>query len=138
MYPLNFLVLLFLLVLLGIFIHFGVLVAAFDKLGLTSGQALVLMCMALLGSTINLPLCLVRVNQTEISKQRQVWSWPQLQRRYTGRTLIAVNVGGALLPLSFSLYLLLTREVALSSLLVAVVIVTWASYWLSRPIVNAP
>lgn len=53
---------------------------------------------------------------------------------FTGYTRVAVNVGGCLVPLMFSFYLVRHTSLAVSHLLLATGIVTAVSYGMSRPI----
>ena len=53
---------------------------------------------------------------------------------FTGRTLIAVNVGGAIIPITFSLYLLTRFGLNLFEVLITVTLVTLISYRFSRPL----
>ncbi len=95
-------------VLLVILIEINILRYAYTRLGVSSGTALLLLFASLIGSYVNIP----------------VWEFPESSVRsgqevvYFGvhyvipvveqwpRTVIAVNVGGALIPTALSLYLL--------------------------------
>ena len=48
--------------------------------------------------------------------------------------MIAINVGGALIPILFSLYLFLSQSLPLFTVLLAIAIVAAISYGFSRPI----
>ncbi|HWO99563.1 MAG TPA: DUF1614 domain-containing protein [Methylococcus sp.] len=107
----------------------------FEKLGLDPGSALMLMATSLFGSAINLPLGSVKAERPPEPPQLP---FPGLLRPppipFTGRTQIAVNVGGGLVPLFFSIYLLRHSEIPLLTLLLAILIVAIVAYWFSRPI----
>jgi uncharacterized membrane protein len=53
---------------------------------------------------------------------------------FEGKTTIAVNVGGCLIPLGFSLYLLANTAVSIFHALLGIFLVTVVSYISSRPI----
>ncbi len=53
---------------------------------------------------------------------------------YRGQTLIAINVGGAVLPLIYSVTLYLLFPVSITSILLIIITTTLASFLLSRPI----
>ena len=73
---------------------------SFGELGLSPDTALVLILLMLIGSLINIPLTRQRVVQTRPTSFRGMFG-PQ-PSHYTG---VAVNVGGAIIPLCLSLYL---------------------------------
>lgn len=119
------------------FVHVGILAVAFEKLGLSEESAILLFFVSLIGSVINLPLLSVRANApiTPVPppQWRGILRMPRLPP-FTGRTVIAVNVGGALVPTMFSAYLI--QHSALDPVRVALAtgIVTWVAYAFSRPI----
>jgi uncharacterized membrane protein len=128
-----FLVGLFLLIV--VLIQIRVLQYAYAKLGLSSGAALLLLLASLIGSYFNIPLAElpereVRSGQVvEFFGMRYVVpvvaDWP--------RTVIAVNVGGALIPSLLSFYLLLKNRIW-SSAAVATLVVAVACYLLAQPV----
>ena len=105
--PLYFALLLAALVLLATFVQVGALTLAFDKLGLSANSALLLLSSSLIGSLINLPLFSVKAEGPPPpvpAPFRSLLRLPQME--FTGKTVVTVNVGGCLVPLGFSLYLL--------------------------------
>ena len=52
---------------------------------------------------------------------------------YHGVTVIAVNVGGCIVPVLFSMYLLTQSEIALTQIFLAVITLTAVSYAVARP-----
>lgn len=136
--PFSPLRLLLLIVVLGILlamIQVGLLAIAFEKLGLSADSGLLLLFSALSGSLINLPLA--RVSAVAPPEPPPV-IWEGLLRssqlRFDGSTLIAVNVGGCIIPVFFSVYLLRNTPLPFVEVLAAVAIVTLVSYSFSRPI----
>lgn len=124
-----------LFVLLLILIQVRVLHFAYTRLGLSSGVALFLLLASLLGSYVNIP----------------VWHFPE-QRILTNQeigifgmryvvptvadwpgTVIAVNVGGAVIPGLLSLYLLIRNNLWVSGV-IATACVAAACYALAEPV----
>lgn len=134
--PLYFFSFLLILGLLIGFIQLGVLTLAFGKLGLTLPSALVLLFSSLFGSAINLPLFSLQADTPPESAspapQHGLLRGPT--RAFRGRTLIAINVGGGVIPLSFSLYLIAHTPLPLGQVIVAVSLVALLSHLVSRPI----
>lgn len=115
------------------FVQLGVLQLAFHKLGLSADSAALLLMVTLFGSLLNLPLFTVRTDPAEQERRLRDIP-PALLARIKvipGRTVIAVNVGGCVVPLAFSLYLFnLSRPDALHAL-TAVATVAMVSYGIS-------
>lgn len=123
-----------LLLLLAV-IHIGVISITFSKLGLTRDSAFVLLFCSLFGSLINIPLFTIKAKSP--IKVRDV-PLSSLLRPYlknqSGRTLIAVNVGGALIPVMFSIYLFSTQPLMLHEILIGISMVTLISFVYSFPV----
>lgn len=136
--PFSPLYLLLFLTLLGVLIalvQVGLITVMFQKLGLAPSGAFVLLFGSLFGSAINLPLFSIPARPPPLGTDfmlRGLLRTPR--RRFTGRTVIAANVGGCVIPVVFSLYLLFHRPLNLSEVTIAVTLVSAASYAISRPI----
>lgn len=130
------LLLIFALVFLATFVQFGVISIAFEKLGLSQDSAYLLLIVTLLGSMINLPLFSVAAEAPagEAPQQRiaRLLGLPRVP--FLGRTVIAVNVGGAVTPVAFSVYLLLSNPLAPIDIVAAIAVVAAISYLASAPI----
>ena len=131
----------FFLFLVGLFLFIVVLIQlhvlqyAYAKLGLSSGAALFLLLASLIGSYFNIPVA--ELSEREVRSGQVidffgmryvvpvVTDWP--------RTVIAVNVGGAVIPTLLSLYLLLKNWIW-SSAAVATLVVTVACYLIAQPV----
>jgi uncharacterized membrane protein len=118
--------------LLGI-LQVGLVSIAFDKLGLSQQAAFLLLFSSLAGSMINLPLFSVRAEQPPEPPPLPTF-WPVQLPPFTGRTVIAVNAGGCLIPLTFSLYLLLNNPLPLFDAVFGIAVIATVSYHMSRPI----
>ncbi len=103
---------------------------AVAKLGFSSGMAVLLLTAVILGSTINIPLYRVE-SQADLIDDftsfwlRQFWGIPL--RKVQRSTVVALNVGGGLIPLVVALYQF-TRADPLFIVLVTV-IVSLVSYY---------
>ena len=134
--PLPLLLFIGLLVLLVSFVQVGALTLAFDKLGLSAESGFLLLFVSLFGSLINLPLFTVSAEAppTEAVPEVLRGLLRRTLREFHGRTLIAINVGGGLIPALFSLYLIGRGGLPLPVLGSAVGIVALVSHLVSRPL----
>lgn len=119
------------------FVQVGALSVAFDKLGLSQESAFLLLFASLFGSAINLPLFQMRAEPPP-PEPGMDWHLRRLLRvpptMFSGKTIVAVNVGGCLIPLGFSLYLMKNTALGIGETLLAIAVVTIVSRWASRPI----
>jgi len=132
--PLYLALLLAALGLLVAFIQIGALTLAFEKLGLSPDSAVLLLSSSLIGSLINLPLFTVKSEGPPPPLPAPFRSLLRLPRmEFTGKTVVAVNVGGCLVPLAFSVYLLQHHPLNLLTVTGAVGIVALVCRLASRP-----
>lgn len=128
--------LLALLVTLVSFVQFGALTLAFDKLGLSAESGILLLIVSLFGSTINLPLFSVSAEAPPADAVPVTLRGllRHTAREFHGRTLIAINVGGGLIPVLFSIYLIGRGGLPLPMIVSATGIVALVSHLVSRPL----
>lgn len=111
---------------------FNIVTFSFTNLGLSPEVAFLLMMGCLIGSMINIPL-----GQQDIEvKESENRMWGNVlfyTPPHTAKQTIYINVGGALIPTAFSLYLLLTRA-PIWPALIATVIMAVVSRLLARPV----
>jgi len=122
--------------LLMAFVQVGILTIAFEKLGLSTHSAFVLLFSSLFGSAINLPLMKVDAERPALESMPEHLreAMAQALRKFQGKTTIAVNVGGCLIPLVFSYYLIHFNRIVPFKIIIATLIVTAVSRWASRPV----
>jgi uncharacterized membrane protein len=114
--------------------------AAFTRVGFSSLQAILLLTISLLGGVINLPLFRIRTivpirREGLVSYGLFVYRMPiWLTEEY--ETLIAINVGGAVIPLILSVFLLVRFTQAVPVSAATVLIVTIVVYRLAKPVEN--
>jgi len=127
--------LIFLSVLLIIIIQLGIFGIVLAKLGLSPDSAILLLASTLLGSLINLRLFTMDSSAEELPENYPIprslfHPIPVIK----GKIIVALNVGGALIPICFSLYLMSLHSVTPLQFIPAIAIVASISYFFSRPI----
>ena len=121
-------------------IFIGVLVLqslrfAYTSLGISSGTALILLAASLIGSIFNIPLVQLppeRVMSDQVVDFFGMQYEVPVVTHWQG-TVIAVNVGGAVIPTLLSLYLLIKRDLWLKGA-IATTIVALVLHWLANPV----
>jgi uncharacterized membrane protein len=118
-----------------VLIQLGVLRYAYMRLGMSSGAALLLLFASLVGSYFNIPVARLPGQQVVSGEVIDffgmryvvpvVADWPG--------TLIAVNVGGAVIPVLVSLYLLVRQSIWIRGL-VATTVVAVVIHWSAEPV----
>lgn len=97
----------FVLVVLIVLVELRVLAYAYQKIGIRPRYVFGLLVLTLVGSHVNIPLYSVPVER--VVPPRTEWIFGRLyevpETVRPGRTVVAVNVGGALIPALLSLYL---------------------------------
>jgi len=128
----------FFAILVGIFV--GVLILqtvrfAYTSLGIGSGTALLLLFGSLVGSVFNIPI--VQLAPERVMSDRVIdffgmqYEVPVVTH-WQG-TVIAVNVGGAVIPTLLSLYLLVKRDLWVKGT-IATAVVALVLHWLANPV----
>jgi uncharacterized membrane protein len=118
-----------------VLVQLGILRYAFMSLGVSPGTALLLLFGSLIGSYFNIPI--IDLPEQQVVSGQEIHFFGM---RYAipvvveaPRTVIAVNVGGAVIPVLMSLYLLAKNQLWVQGLL-ATAVVTVVCYLLSRPL----
>jgi uncharacterized membrane protein len=131
----------FFLLFFGLFLFLVVLIQlhvlhyAYAKLGLSSGAALLVLLASLIGSYFNIPLTELPEREVRSGEVIEFFGMRYVVPLVTDwpRTVIAVNIGGAVIPTLLSLYLLIKNDI-LSSAAVATAVVMVACYLLAQPV----
>lgn len=127
---------LFLLALLIGVVQVGAFTIAFDKLGLSHHSALLILLFSFVGSLINIPLFKMESNEGETIRipyyLRGLLKHPP--RPFLGYTQIYINMGGCLIPITVSIYILRFTDYDYSAIALATILMTLVSYVFSRPI----
>jgi uncharacterized membrane protein len=121
-------------------IYLGLIERVFRLLGLSPLGALVLLAGSLIGGLINIPLTRRRI----VVVDPEWATLPEWARRLApifhyyppvvNEQVIAINVGGALIPIAFSIYLLTLPSTSWIAALIATVIVAAVAKALARPL----
>ena len=125
----------FIFIFLVIFLQLGIFSIVLAKLGLSPNSAMMLLSATIFGSLVNLPVFSMNATGETLPGDFKV---PRLLfsqiEKFNGKTIVALNVGGALVPIFFSVYLISTRGLNIQQLIPAIMIVASISYYFSRPI----
>jgi uncharacterized membrane protein len=115
---------------------FNVLRYAYSRIGITAGWMLIILAFALLGSVINIPLAKLHTKMPErpiiVRIFGVAYRLPARIREDT--TIVAVNVGGAVIPLAVSGYLVVHDHLGPTTTLVAIGVVAAVVYLFATPV----
>jgi len=132
-------ILLSLLIVVVALVFFGVLSIALEKIGFTPVAVLLILAGTLIGSFINIPLLKLQATVPVIREKTVSWLGMTYQIPQVGYgeavTVVAVNVGGALIPTAVCIYLLI--ESAASTIIlsfVGVAVVALVTHLVARPV----
>ncbi len=124
-----------LFLILFVFVVVGALRQAYVSLGISSSAAMWLLFASLVGSYFNIPVAVLPDEQVMSNKVIDFFGMqytvPAVSE-WSG-TVIAVNVGGAVIPTLMSLYLLITRRLWLTGA-IATAAVALVLHWLATPV----
>jgi uncharacterized membrane protein len=125
------------LLLLGLIaaVQLGALTFAYQKLGLDQGWTFALLAASLLGSVVNIPIARLRArrpmtDQKVVSFVGMRYVVPSTSSE---ETVLAVNVGGAIVPVALSVFLIAHDQLSLSTIL-AIAVVTLYVHFAARPV----
>jgi uncharacterized membrane protein len=128
-------ILVVLFVALVLLLQLGAFHFAYKRLGVSSGVALTLLLASLLGSYINIPVAELPAQQVvtgqEVSFFGMHYTIPVV--RQWSATVVAVNVGGAVIPILVSLYLLIHHNLWIRGI-IGTGIVTAVCHSIAQPI----
>ena len=127
-------VLMLVLGVLWLLVYVDAISFAYQRLGLSAEEALLLLLGSLLGSRIDVPVARIRSEQKVVPQAVTVFGVRySVPVQVGGTTVIALNVGGCLIPTAFSFWLMahtgLWWKSAVAALAVAVVV-----HLIARPV----
>src|ERR1043166_4563280 len=137
-FPVTFLLLvgsLLFLLFLFLLVQVGIIGYAYERLGISAYLIFPLLVLSLLGSSLNIPI--TRIEGGSMVSERRVDFFgvrhviPTLEQHQG--TVIAINLGGAIIPTCISLYLLFSTGLVGSGLL-GIAIVSVIVHKFARPI----
>jgi len=122
-------------VLFVVLLVFRALRHAYVSLGLSPSAAMLLLFSSLIGSYFNIPVAVLPPEQLESDKVIDFFGMQYMVPTVESLagTVIAVNVGGAVIPTIMSLYLLVTRQLWVQGA-IATAIVALVLHWLAHPV----
>ena len=126
----------FVLAFFFILVEIHVINYAFVSLGLPPELAFTALLVSLIGSYINIPITRVAAGQPHPAEiVRSFGVRYRVPTRYvTGSTILAVNVGGAIVPVLISIYLLMQMPTIVVPALIGVAIVTAIVHRFAMPV----
>lgn len=110
--------------------YFNIITWGFEKLGISPEITFILLLMILLGSAINIPLGKKQVFYVEESRFFGLWRSPKIQAQG-----LAINFGGAVVPILLSFYFIFTvfqNGFSLQPILVATFLMVVLSKFLAK------
>jgi len=112
-----------------------VIEVVFSRLGISHRAIVSLLLLTILGSYINIPIATIAAQQLVHDQELVVNGIPYIVPHIAqaGKTVIAINVGGALIPAVLSIYLLVRVGGAIQALIATAIVSTFV-YHLARPV----
>jgi uncharacterized membrane protein len=133
--PIFFAVVLGVLAALFLLIQLGILSYAYKRIGLSPNAAMLVLLGSLFGSYVNIPLAQLPREQIQTEQAVDIFGfqysvpvvvdWPG--------TIVAINVGGAVIPILLSIYLLARNHIWIIGA-IATAIIAAAVHYMARPI----
>lgn len=126
------------LVLILVFLFVGVTEAVFERIGFSRAEFAAILLVTFVGSFVNIPLRNITSIEPMVGFQEVRIFWvtyriPQtFQRRVT--TLVTINVGGAVIPIVVSAYLLATHGSLIADIIVATLVTSVAIHLMARQV----
>ena len=120
---------------LFMFVQLGILQYAYTRLGVRWGHALLLLLASLFGSYVNIPIAQLPERDVVADRVVDFFGMPYLvpvESDWPG-TIVAVNVGGAVIPTLLSLYLL-SKYALWGRGLIAIAVVAAICHQLATPV----
>ncbi len=128
--PAFFVILVALFFFVFVLLPLGLMQYAYEQLGVSPSRALLLLLSSLIGSYINIPITLISQKSVMASQMIDFFGMRYQVPTATnwGGTVLAINVGGAVIPVIMSVYLLIRWQLWLQGLL-AIAAVTAICYF---------
>jgi uncharacterized membrane protein len=122
-------------VVLVVLVELGVFSYAYQKMGVGRHYVFAILLMTLLGSAINIPIASLPANDIEARHSVDFlgvhYVVPAVEHQ--GRTILAVNLGGAVIPVCLSLYLLVKNRLYFAGP-VAIILVALVAHLVAQPV----
>lgn len=128
----------FILAVLLVFIQIGLIRYVYTRLGISPGTAIFLLLASLLGSYVNIPVAHFPNEAVIVGERVDFFGMEYIlpaEVDWPG-TIIAINLGGAVIPILLSLYLLAKNRIWLPAI-IATAVVSAVCFALARPVPGA-
>jgi uncharacterized membrane protein len=127
-----------LLAIIAVFIQIGVIRYVYAKLGISPATAMFLLLASLLGSYVNIPVAHLPSERLVVEQPIDFFGTEYIMPEEVDwpGTIIAINLGGAVIPIIISLYLMAKNNIWLPSI-VATAVASVVCYALARPVAGA-
>ena len=120
---------------LVVLIQLRVITYAYEKMGVGRRYIFAVLLLSLLGSGVNIPIAHLPAKDIVVERTVEyfgVWyAVPAIE--HEGQTTVAINLGGALIPLALSLFLLIKHEIYAEAA-IGVAIMAVLTYLVARPV----
>jgi uncharacterized membrane protein len=123
---------------LSIFVQIGIIRYVYARLGISSATAMFLLLASLIGSYVNIPIAHFPEETVVVGERVDFFGMEYIlpaQVDWPG-TVVAINLGGAVIPILLSLYLLARRRIWLPGI-IATACVSVVCFMLARPVQGA-
>lgn len=116
-------------------VEIGIFRYAYERMGVPPRYVLSILLLSLLGSAINIPVARFPPETLVSHRVINFYGVPYVVPvvRHSPGTILAVNVGGALIPVLLSLYLMFKNRLYVRAVL-AVAVVAVITHWLATPV----
>ncbi len=116
-------------------VEVNIIAYAYEKMGIQRRYILGILMLTLLGSTVNIPIAEIPGKDIQVDRVISFFGVqyvvPAIEHQ--GRTILAINLGGALIPLALSLYLLVKQRLYFKGA-VAIALVAVITHLFARPV----
>jgi uncharacterized membrane protein len=123
---------------LSVFVQVGLIRYVYARLGISSATAMFLLLASLIGSYVNIPIAHFPEETVVVGERVDFFGMEYIlpaQVDWPG-TVVAINLGGAVIPILLSLYLLARRRIWLPGI-IATACVSVVCFMLARPVQGA-
>ncbi|MEM3365621.1 MAG: DUF1614 domain-containing protein [Candidatus Methanomethyliaceae archaeon] len=117
---------------------FGIIGRTLYQFGLPWYGFLLFLMFSLMGSTVNVPIWKIRTDVPVVIMRYAYFMGipypiPSIESRES-YTMVCINLGGAIMPLILSFYLLLVNQVVVPASFLATLLISVVTYFISRPV----
>jgi len=128
----------FILIIVFVLVFIGLIGTAFSRIGFSSREVIILFLATFAGSFINIPIATLESHEPVLTNAfvrvyGMTYRIPPIIEE-SKKTVIAVNLGGALIPIAVSMYLLFKFPDIVPFAALGVLVVSFISHLVSKPV----